>query len=234
MKIKVFVIWRNRLEDRTEDGNRTEHHYSVSVVQKVERRRRNEEQKRSNLNLTIIHSILVGTYIYLFIFQSISNNLTPHKLSEGCLEWCSFISMCLCFDPARSIGVDGWGVWCVFVCSRFCLSWCSSFWAGGWWFRFWAFDIRCLCYYILYYTYTIIIHILYYYILYYYYYILYYIILYSSSFSSSSSLPSFLLPLISFILYLSVLTYTYLYSRLISFIQISDPAQIIGGMSRVV
>jgi hypothetical protein len=44
--------------------------------------------------------------------------LTPHKLSEGCLEWCSFIcvvfgsglSLGLCFDPARSIGVDGWGV----------------------------------------------------------------------------------------------------------------------------
>jgi hypothetical protein len=33
---------------------------------------------------------------------------------------------------------------------------------------------------------------------------------------------------------LSVLTYTYLYSRLISFIQQFDPAQIIGGMSRVV
>jgi hypothetical protein len=53
-------------------GIEDEHHYSVSVVQKVERRRRNEEQKRSNLNLTIIHSILVGTYIYLFIFLSFS------------------------------------------------------------------------------------------------------------------------------------------------------------------
>jgi hypothetical protein len=61
--------------------------------------------------LSLIHSILVGTYIYLFIFQPQSNNLTPHKLSEGCLEWCSFI--CVVFgsvcnsDPARSIGVDG-------------------------------------------------------------------------------------------------------------------------------
>ena len=39
-----------------------------------------------------IHSILVGTYIRLFMFHSISSKyLTPHKLSEGCLEWCSFI-----------------------------------------------------------------------------------------------------------------------------------------------
>jgi hypothetical protein len=62
-----------------------------------------------------IHSILVGTYIYLFIlFCSLPKYLTPHKLSEGCLEWCSFICVVfgsvLCFDPARSIGVDGWGV----------------------------------------------------------------------------------------------------------------------------
>jgi hypothetical protein len=49
----------------------------------------------------LIHSILVGTYIYLFIFLSFLTQsfppfpkyLTPHKLSEGCLEWCSFISI---------------------------------------------------------------------------------------------------------------------------------------------
>jgi hypothetical protein len=79
-----------------------------------------------------IHSILVGTYIYLFIFFHphllISpllpnhwipifilylsvltygylyysdplppNNSTPHKLSEGCLEWWMVISIGLCF-----------------------------------------------------------------------------------------------------------------------------------------
>jgi hypothetical protein len=77
-----------------------------------------------------IHSILVGTYIYLFILFQYS--------------W-SQIS-----DPARSIGVDGWGVWCVFVCSRF--------WAGVW-----RVVLYIILYIILYYTYTIII---YYYILY--------------------------------------------------------------------
>jgi len=37
-----------------------------------------------------IHSILVGTYIYLFIFFPIfNNNLTPHVLSEWMVEvWC--------------------------------------------------------------------------------------------------------------------------------------------------
>jgi hypothetical protein len=40
-----------------------------------------------------IHSILVGTYIYLFIF------LSQSQIS----------------DPARSIGVDGWGVMCLIV-----------------------------------------------------------------------------------------------------------------------
>jgi hypothetical protein len=47
-------------------------------------------------HLPLIHSILVGTYIYLFIFPilfSFPTILTPHKLSEGCLEWCSFISI---------------------------------------------------------------------------------------------------------------------------------------------
>jgi hypothetical protein len=90
----------------------------------------------------------------------------------------------------------------------------------------------------------IIIHILLYYIL-------SYTILFSYQFLSSSSSPShtdlssflFYTPLflpnpliLSFILYLSVLTYTYLYS--INLLPISnnnsDPAQIIGGMSRVV
>ena len=69
------------------------------------------------LNNHLIHSILVDTYIYLFIFNPLlipppfsspphsfytcrylytilliflpSQQLTPHVLSEGCLEWCS-------------------------------------------------------------------------------------------------------------------------------------------------
>ena len=72
-----------------------------------------------------------------------------------------------------------------------------------WWFSFRAgVDVWCLCYYILYYT---IIHY-YYYILHYTYTIILYIILY------------YTLPLPIFILYLSVLTYTYLYSSTILFL----------------
>jgi hypothetical protein len=75
-------------------------------------------------------------------------------------------------------------------------------------------DIRCLRYYIIILLYIIIIYIL----LYIYYYILSYIILFQSSIlllllSSSSSSP-LILPI--FILYLSVLTYTYLYSSILS------------------
>jgi hypothetical protein len=44
----------------------------------------------------LIHSILVDTYIYLTIFLLPTPNLTPHKISEGCLEWCSFI--CVVFE----------------------------------------------------------------------------------------------------------------------------------------
>ena len=45
----------------------------------------------SPLPFLLIPRILVGTYIYLFIFiPSQSNNLTPHKLSEVNVEWCSF------------------------------------------------------------------------------------------------------------------------------------------------
>jgi hypothetical protein len=115
------------------------------------------------------------------------------------------------------------------------------FWAGGWLFMFWAGGI---------------LYILYYYIIYYtihYYYIISYTILsfYSlSSFPSSPLFRSYLLfyssslssilfllhspviPFPIFILYLSVLTYTYLYYSNIPifllFIQISDPARSIG------
>jgi hypothetical protein len=37
-------------------------------------------------------SVLTYTYLYSSIIL-IPNNSTPHKLSEGCLEWCSFISI---------------------------------------------------------------------------------------------------------------------------------------------
>jgi hypothetical protein len=142
----------------------------------------------------LIHSILVGTYIYLFIFIYLSsiNNSTPHVLSE----------------------------WMVEVCGKYLYQ--VVFRAGG---MLLVFEM--VLYYILYYTYTIIIIYL----------ILYYTLLFLPNLSSDlSSIPS-LLPLfrsyplfffpynsilflspfsrhahLSFILYLSVLTYTYLYS----------------------
>jgi hypothetical protein len=106
--------------------------------------------------------------------------------------------------------VDGWGVWCVFV-------WCSVLfwgWAGGCYLAFERLkvDIRC---YIVYYYYIIILYTIIYYILYSY-------LIFSSY--SSPILPIFSSPFYSsllflsqysfpiFILYLSVLTYTYLYS----------------------
>ena len=103
------------------------------------------------------HSILVGTYIYLFILSDIPKYLTPHVLSDwggwgvvcwSVSGWCSMFGagvMLLCFgvivrystvfhpNPSR-IGV----------------------WAGGWLFVFWGFDIRCYIVYY-FYTYTIII-----------------------------------------------------------------------------
>jgi hypothetical protein len=65
------------------------------------------------IHIYLIHSILVGTYIYLFIlFLSFFKYLTPHKLSEGCLEWCSFICVvfgsgvrCLAFELVLTCGV---------------------------------------------------------------------------------------------------------------------------------
>jgi hypothetical protein len=84
-------------------------------------------------------------------------------------------------DPARSIGVDGWGVMCLIVWC-WSLSWCGlfSFRAGV--------DIRCYIV-IIYYTLHIIlylIHIIYYTYLYYtLLYLIYYTILSSSSFPSS-------------------------------------------------
>ena len=74
-------------------------------------------------------------YLHILIYvQSISNNLTPHKLTEVNVEWCSF-NVCgvrLCFE----------------------LVWCSCFVL--------VFDVRCYYYYIIiYYTYIIIYLILY-------------------------------------------------------------------------
>jgi hypothetical protein len=73
--------------------------------------------------------------------------------------------------------------------------------------------VRCLCYYILYYYYTL--HIIYYTYLYIYYYT------YTILFSSSYSLLPLYIPFPIFILYLSVLTYTYLYSILPNKLSIS-------------
>jgi len=58
------------------------------------------------------------------------------------------------------------------------------FWADGWWFSFWAFDIRC---YIVYYTLLLLYIIIHHYIIIYYTLIILYLILYSSS-------PLFILP----------------------------------------
>jgi len=130
---------------------------------------------------------LTYAYLYLiriFIFHLIhsSQKLTPHILSEACLEWCSFI--------------------CVVFGSR-----------GGLLMFCFELAVRVVLYYILY---TIVLLHIYYYILYY--------ILYSSLSNPISSSPS------SFILYLSGLTYAYLYSSPPN----SHPAHFIGGMSRVV
>ena len=56
----------------------------------------------SNISPPPNHSIRVGTYIYLFIYSSDLPNppelLTPHVLSEWMVEWCSFISIRLCWE----------------------------------------------------------------------------------------------------------------------------------------
>jgi hypothetical protein len=125
-----------------------------------------------------------------------------------------------CFDPACFIGVDGWGVWSVFV-------WCSWFWGfrlafynsfytcrvlhiliyilevlvwdrvylvGKVSVRIWAFDVRCL-----YLTHIRIhIHILYIILLLYTYILISYtLLLFSSSFFLSN--PSFPSPLIRYL-----------------------------------
>jgi hypothetical protein len=108
----------------------------------------------------------------------------------------------------------------MFQVEIYVLSWCWVIEGLRWW----VFDIRC---YILYYYYYILLllylyyyYIIHYYILYYTYTIilLLYTILFSSSSHLSSSFPFFSSSVLSspiFILYLSVLTYTYLYSSLL-------------------
>jgi hypothetical protein len=143
------------------------------------------------------------------------DNLTPHKLSEGCLEWCSFISIWFCLELV--------------------------FW---FWFEL---VLTCGVCVIIHYT---LLYIYYYYtiIIYYTYTILLYLIQYSSlllSFFQYSSFP------FSSLIYLpssqyssfhsstiphnhSILVGTYIYLFILSPPQQFDPAQIIGGMSRVV
>jgi hypothetical protein len=135
------------------------------------------------------------------------HNLTPHKISEACLEWCSFI--CVVFEL----------VWC----------WCFVL-CGG---------VYIIIYYII-----ILLYIIYYYTIYY-----TLLLFHSSSFillsssllfhpsSSQSYIPQSSHPLIcysllplqswsilpSFILYLSGLTYAYLYSLLFHHLPIFSP-----------
>ena len=56
------------------------------------------------------HSFYTCRYLYiLYLYSIVINKLTPHVLSEACLEWCSFI--CVVFEL----------VWCVIDV----LSWCG-------------------------------------------------------------------------------------------------------------
>ena len=168
--------------------------------------------------ITFTLYLSIVTYGYLCSINTFQDNLTPHVLSEWMVEVCGKY---LC-------GVRFWCFVLVWWC-RFELVWCL---------------VLYIIYYILLYIYyyyilLYIIHIL---LLYYYTYtiIIYYTILFYSSSSllpfhlSSHTLliplpPSLLLiysfPSSSFILYLSVLTYTYLYYLTQ---QISDPACFIG------
>jgi hypothetical protein len=67
-------------------------------------------------------------FVWCFVFMFYV--LTPHKLSEGCLEWCSFICVVFWFGWLRCFGVivrysavflpnpSRIGVlsWCSFIC----------------------------------------------------------------------------------------------------------------------
>jgi hypothetical protein len=69
------------------------------------------------------YSFYTCRYLHILIYIiSLKNNLTPHKLSEGCLEWCSFMSMCLRFmfyvlTPHKLS--EGCLEWCSFICVVF-------------------------------------------------------------------------------------------------------------------
>jgi hypothetical protein len=192
----------------------------------------------------LIHSILVGTYIRLFIFfyspphlsllpifslQSFSPQpkyLTPHVLSEWMVEVCGGdlyrVQFKFMFWP-RTFYRSGWLRCVVRICvvfgSGLCLEWCSSFWAGVMcWVLSWC-DVRCYILYIYYYYY--IIYYTYTIILYYYiiiYYILYYtIIYYTLPLLSLSPLPfllQFYPPLLFILLYILYLI-SCLYSSLL-------------------
>jgi hypothetical protein len=143
----------------------------------------------------LIHSILVGTYIYLFIFIFFPNlnNSTPHVLSEWMVEvWCVEVyRVVFSVWPRTNYRRDvSSGVVLLVSGSGF------MFWAGGWWFGFWAgVDVRCyILIYILYiYYYIIILYtiiILLYLILYY---TLLFFCLYSSLFYSFCSILLFCL-----------------------------------------
>jgi hypothetical protein len=151
---------------------------------------------------------LLIPFSYTLPSSSLPKYLTPHKLSEGCLEW--------------------WMVICVVF----------SVWAGGWFMCWWCVFGVCVIIILYYYTYIILLlyYIILYYIilLYYTYTIIYYTYtILSSDLFFSSPLQFFssllflfpIIPISSFILYLSVLTYTYLYS---SWSPTSDPARSIG------
>jgi hypothetical protein len=88
-------------------------------------------------------SVLTYTYLYSFPSYPIIPSPIPtfwprtnyrRDVSSG--GWLLVSGLCLCFDPARSIGVDGWGVMCLIVgesclsltphkLSEGCLEWCS-------------------------------------------------------------------------------------------------------------
>jgi hypothetical protein len=63
------------------------------------------------------HSFYTCRYLHILIYiLSLKNNLTPHKLSEGCLEWCSFI--CVVFGlRLRCVGLMSIDLscWCYII-----------------------------------------------------------------------------------------------------------------------
>ena len=100
-------------------------------------------------NPDLIQSIRVGSSISLFIFHK---NLTPHVLSDGNVEWCSFISIQLC---VRVLGLSIWR-----------LTWCSVLVCVSCWFDVWCYMLYIIILLLYYYILLYIIHILLYLIYY--------------------------------------------------------------------